>query len=128
MGTWAGTGQALAWTIASDVPSTSPDHGYGTPVEHMGSHGLRIRVVFNVVDPIRNATSHTVSQDAGLSLVHVAVTKDQGTQCVTWHRLDTCMGHTVCRNAMSNQDCKNHAYLECPVATHDPPLPLSVPP
>ena len=24
MGTWAGTGEALAWDIASDVPSTSP--------------------------------------------------------------------------------------------------------
>ena len=27
MGTWAGTGEALAWDIASDVPSTSPSHG-----------------------------------------------------------------------------------------------------
>ena len=26
MGTWAGTGEALAWDIASDVPSTSPSH------------------------------------------------------------------------------------------------------
>ena len=27
MGTWDGTGEALAWDIASDVPSTSPSHG-----------------------------------------------------------------------------------------------------
>ena len=27
MGTWAGTGEALAWYIASDVPSTSPSQG-----------------------------------------------------------------------------------------------------
>ena len=27
MGTWAGTGEALAWDIASDVPSTSPSQG-----------------------------------------------------------------------------------------------------
>ena len=27
MGTWAETGEALAWYIASDVPSTSPSHG-----------------------------------------------------------------------------------------------------
>ena len=27
MGTWAVTGEALAWDIASDVPSTSPSHG-----------------------------------------------------------------------------------------------------
>ena len=26
MGIWAGTGEALAWHIASDVPSTSPSH------------------------------------------------------------------------------------------------------
>ena len=27
MGTWAGTGEALAWYITSDVPSTSPSQG-----------------------------------------------------------------------------------------------------
>ena len=34
MGTWAGTGEALAWDIASDVPSTSPSHG-----SNSGAHG-----------------------------------------------------------------------------------------
>ena len=34
MGSWAGTGEALAWDIASDVPSTSPSHG-----SNSGAHG-----------------------------------------------------------------------------------------
>ena len=34
MGSSAGTGEALAWVIASDAPSTSPDHGYTS-----GAHG-----------------------------------------------------------------------------------------
>ena len=34
MGTWAGTGEALAWDIASDVRSTSPSHG-----SNSGAHG-----------------------------------------------------------------------------------------
>ena len=34
MGTWAETGEALAWDIASDVTSTSPSHG-----SNGGAHG-----------------------------------------------------------------------------------------
>ena len=34
MGTWAGTGGALAWVIVSDVPSTSSGHG-----SNSGAHG-----------------------------------------------------------------------------------------
>ena len=34
MGTWAGTGEALAWDIASDAPSTSPGHRTNS-----GAHG-----------------------------------------------------------------------------------------
>ena len=34
MGASAGTGEALAWAIASDVPSTSPSHGTNS-----GAHG-----------------------------------------------------------------------------------------
>ena len=34
MGASAGIGEALAWAIASDVPSTPPSHGYTS-----GAHG-----------------------------------------------------------------------------------------
>ena len=34
MSSSAGTGEVLAWAIASDVPSTSPNHGYTS-----GAHG-----------------------------------------------------------------------------------------
>ena len=37
MGTWAGTGEALAWDIASDVPSTSPSQGSNSGA-HRESH------------------------------------------------------------------------------------------
>ena len=42
MGTWAETGEELAWVIVSDVPSTSPRHvsNSGAAV-HIGGAGLR---------------------------------------------------------------------------------------
>ena len=41
MGTWAGTGEALAWVIASDVLFTSPSHGSNSGAAvHIGE-GLR---------------------------------------------------------------------------------------
>ena len=48
MGASAGTGEVLAWAIASDVPSTSPSHG-SNRMEHMGSHGVRAHSVLTDV-------------------------------------------------------------------------------
>ena len=59
MGTWAGTGEALAWDIASDVPSTSPSQGSNSGA-HTGSHTVRIRTLLNVHVHMTRATSRTV--------------------------------------------------------------------
>ena len=57
MGTWARTGEALAWYIASDVPSTSP--AKGATVGHTGSHTVRIRTLLNVHVRMTRATRLT---------------------------------------------------------------------
>ena len=57
MGTWAGTGEALAWYIASDVPSTSPSQGSNSG-GHTGSHTVRIRTLLNVHERMTRATGH----------------------------------------------------------------------
>ena len=57
MGTWAGAGEALAWDIASDVPSTSPGH-----MTNSGAHSI-ITIRTDPTSPsAREAT------DSGLSL------------------------------------------------------------
>ena len=56
MGTWAGTGEALGWYIASDVPSISPSQGSNS-VGHTGSHAVRIRTLLNVHVHMTRATS-----------------------------------------------------------------------
>ena len=59
MGTWAGTGEALAWDIASDVPSTSPSQGSnsGAHRESYRSNTVRICTLLNVHVPMTRVTS-----------------------------------------------------------------------
>ena len=53
MGTWAGTGEALAWDIASDVPSTSPSHG-----SNSGAHGESCSTHTYAFNPFRTRTQN----------------------------------------------------------------------
>ena len=55
MGASAGTGEALAWVIARDVPSTSPNHGYtsGAHGEPWSTHTCGL----NIVDTPRAASA-----------------------------------------------------------------------
>ena len=43
MGTWTGTGEALAWVIVSDAPSNFPSHGSNSSAhgELYSTHTLR---------------------------------------------------------------------------------------
>ena len=56
MGTWAGTGKALAWYIVS-VMSPPPPLAMGATVGHTGSHKVRIPTLSNIHVRMTHTTS-----------------------------------------------------------------------